>query len=356
MRIAQVAPLFESVPPTRYGGTERIVHYLTEELVRRGHDVTLYASGDSDTSAELVACTPIALRLGVEYTDASVYEVAQLERVFRDAHRFDIIHFHTGHLHYPTTRRLGIPHVTTQHGRLDMPELKHLYRAFHDTPVVSISDAQRKPVPHANWQATVHHGLPLDLYRPNMRGGDYFAFIGRISPEKRVDRAIRIAEAVGVPLRIAAKVDPADRAYYEREIRPMLDSPLVEFVGEVNDEGKQALVGGAKALLFPIDWPEPFGLVMIEAMACGTPVIAWRNGSVPEVMEHGVSGLVVDSMEEAIEAARHVGRIDRAGCRRCFEQRFSASRMAEDYERIYRHLIIDGRGSHRPHRRSLIGA
>jgi glycosyltransferase involved in cell wall biosynthesis len=356
MRIAQVAPLFESVPPARYGGTERVVHYLTEELVKRGHEVTLYASGDSRTSASLVECAPKALRLGVAYTDASIYEVSQLERVFQEARRYDLIHFHTGHLHYPTSRRLGVPHVTTLHGRLDLPEFEHLFEVFSDVPVISISNDQRRPVPHANWQATIYHGLPADLYRPNLEPGGYLAFVGRISIEKRVDRAIEIAKAVGVPLRIAAKVDKADQAYFEG-IKHLFDDPLVEFLGDVTDEGKQELIGGARALLFPIDWPEPFGLTMIEAMACATPVIAWRNGSVAEVMRNQVTGFVVESMEEAIEATARVGEIDRRACRAAFETRFLASRMAEEYEHVYRHLIMGGRTSAPPSgERSLVSA
>lgn len=338
MRIAQVAPLFESVPPSRYGGTERIVHYLTEELVRRGHDVVLFASGDSRTSARLHACATRALRLA-DVVDATIYEIMELEQVYRRAAEFDLVHFHTGHLHYPTSQRMGFAHITTQHGRLDIAELQDLYRLFERTPLVSISDAQRAPVPHANWVATVHHGLPPDLHRFSPGGGNYFAFVGRISPEKRADRAIEIARAAGVPLRIAAKVDRADRDYYESRIKPLLKGDLVEYLGEVTDEEKQDLVGGALALLFPIDWPEPFGLVMIESMACGTPVIAWRNGSTPEVMRNGVSGFLVDSMEEAVAAAARVGTLDRAAVRRYFEERFTSRRMAEEYERVYRRVL-----------------
>ncbi|HZW08474.1 MAG TPA: glycosyltransferase family 4 protein [Phycisphaerales bacterium] len=358
MRIAQVAPLFESVPPRCYGGTERVVHYLTEELVKRGHEVTLYASGDSETSAELVACVPKALRLHATYDDPSAFEVIALERLLQDAARFDVIHFHTGYLHCPLVRRMGVPSVTTKHGRLDTPELAALFAAFDDVPLVSISDSQRAPAPHVNWQATIYHGLPADLYALRETPQDYFAFLGRISPEKRVDRAIEIAKAVGAPLRIAAKVDRADREYYEAVVRPLLNDPLVQFVGDIDDAGKQELVGGARALLFPIDWPEPFGLAMIEAMACGTPVIAWRNGSVPEVVTDGVSGFIVDSMEEAIAAARRIDQIDRRGCRACFEGRFLASRMADEYEIIYRRLVLERRAeaSPRADQRSLVGA
>jgi glycosyltransferase involved in cell wall biosynthesis len=287
-----------------------------------------------------VACSPKSLRLGIEYTDSTIYEVTQLERVFTESRRYDILHFHTGHLHFPTSRRIGVPHVTTLHGRLDFPEFCELFRVFADVPVVSISDSQREPVVSAPWRATVYHGLPLGLYSLNEHPGDYFAFVGRISPEKRVDRAIEIAERVGLPLKIAAKVDKRDQAYHEEHIAPLLSRPHVEFVGDIGDAEKQELIGGARALLFPIDWPEPFGLAMIEAMACGTPVIAWRHGSVPEVMLDGVTGFIVDSMDGAVVAASSIESVDRAGCRAYFERRFSAARMAEDYERVYRNLIM----------------
>ena len=340
MRIAQVSPLFESVPPQRYGGTERVVSYLTEELVRRGHEVTLYASGDSQTGAELIPIVPRALRLSGTNCVPTVYETLMLERVLSDADRYDVIHFHTDHLHYPLVRRLNTPAVTTLHGRLDMPELQPLYAEFDDVPVVSISDAQRRPVRGARWLATVYHGLPRDLYTFHPQAEDYFAFVGRISPEKRVDRAIEIATRLGVPLRIAAKVDKADRDYFEQEIRPLLDHPLVDFVGEIDDGAKNDFMGRARALLFPIDWPEPFGLVMIEAMACGTPVVAWRNGSTPEVIDDGVTGFVVDHLDQAVEAARRVGELDRRRCRDTFERRFCVERMADDYLRAYRRLLV----------------
>lgn len=336
MRIAQVAPLHESVPPQKYGGTERVVHFLTEELVSRGHEVTLFASGDSQTSADLHACVPRALRLGRQPVDPTVPETLQLEAVCRQAHRFDVIHFHTGHLHFPLSSRLGVPHLTTQHGRLDLADLPELYRVFAEIPLVSISDHQRAPLPGANWQATIHHGLPPDRFRFVPQADDYLVFVGRIAPEKRLDRAIAIATAVGLPLRVAAKVDRVDRDYFASAIEPLIaDNPLVEFIGEIDDIDKQAFIGRARALLFPIDWPEPFGLVMIEAMACGTPVIAWQNGSVPEVMHEGVTGFVVNSHAAAVAAAGRVGMIDRAGVRAVFEARYTAQRMADDYERLY---------------------
>jgi glycosyltransferase involved in cell wall biosynthesis len=356
MRIAQVAPLHESVPPRMYGGTERVVHYLTEELVARGHEVTLFASGDSQTSAELVACVPQALRSGRPLTDPTVYETMQLDALCRQAGRFDVVHFHTGHLHYPLASRLGVPHLSTQHGRLDIAELAELYRRFDGIPLVSISDHQRIPLPHANWIGTVYHGLPPQLYRMVSQADDYFAFVGRISPEKRLDRAIWIASAIGMPLRIAAKVDRVDRDYFESVIRPLLRaSSLIEFIGEVDDAGKQQLIGSARALLFPIDWPEPFGLVMIEAMACGTPVIAWRNGSVPELMQDGETGFIVESMEAAIDAALRATSLDRRRVRSFFEKHFTVKRMADDYERLYRHRR-PLRTRLEPARRRLIGA
>ncbi len=287
MRIAQVAPLYESVPPKYYGGTERIVSYLTEELVRQGHDVTLFASGDSVTAAQLVPACPSSLRLDRSCEDQLAHHVLMLEHVVQRAAEFDVLHFHVDYLHFPFSRRQPTPHVTTLHGRLDIPDLVPLYREFNGVPLVSISDAQREPLPWANWLATVYHGLPPDLYRFRGEPGGYLAFLGRISPEKRVDRAIEIAQRVRMPLRIAAKIDAVDQAYFEREIEPLLDDPLVEYVGEIGETEKDEFLGNAQALLFPIDWPEPFGLVMIEALACGTPVIAYRHGSVPEVLDDG---------------------------------------------------------------------
>ena len=338
MRIAQVAPLCESVPPKLYGGTERIVAYLCDELVRKGHDITLFASGDSETAARLVAACPAALRLqGAR--DTLEPHLAMLGAVANRATDFDVIHFHTPPLHFPLARQLTVPHVTTLHGRLDLPSLGPLFREFDDMPVVSISDAQRAPLRHADWIATVPHGLPPELLSFHPDPGRYLAFLGRISPEKRVDRAIAIATACKQRLRIAAKVDNADREYFDREIRPLLDNPLVEYVGEIGDADKDAFLGGAIALLFPIDWPEPFGLVMIEALACGVPVIAFRGGSTPEVLEHGTTGFIVDTLEDAIEATRRVGLLDRRQCRAAFDRRFTVSRMASEYVKVYHRSI-----------------
>ena len=339
MRIAQVAPLSESVPPKQYGGTERVVAYLADELVRQGHDVTLFASGDSRTRARLVPVCARAQRLRGNCTDMLAEHVLMLERVAQREREFDVIHFHVSQFHLPLARRLQTAHVTTMHGRLDLPELVPLYREFADVPVVSISDAQRRPLPRARWIGTVHHGLPRDLLRFDPGPGEYFAFLGRVSPEKRLDRAIAIATACGCRLRVAAKVDPADRKYFETEIRPLLDNPLVEFIGEIGEEEKSGFLGRAKALLFPIDWPEPFGLVMIEALACGVPVVAIRGGSVPEIVDDGVTGFVVSSVEEASEAARQVERLDRRACRAAFERRFTVGRMASEYVALYEMAI-----------------
>jgi glycosyltransferase involved in cell wall biosynthesis len=340
MRIAQVAPLVESVPPRLYGGTERIVSYLTEELVRLGHDVWLFASGDSRTTATLVAAWPSALRLTSDGHDHLTPHVLMLEHVVECAHTFDLIHFHTGIMHFPLVRTLrDVAHVTTLHGRLDLTAVQHAFSKFTDMPVVSISDAQRTPVRNARWVGTIPHGLPPRPLTFHATRGTYLAYLGRIAPEKRVDRAIAIATACGLPLRIAAKVDPVDRVYFERSIRHLLDHPLIEFVGEITDEQKSAFLGQARALLFPIDWPEPFGLVMIEALACGTPVIAFRRGSVPEVIEHGVTGFIVDDVEEAVEATRRVDTLDRAACRAAFERSFTVGRMASDYVQLYLRLL-----------------
>jgi glycosyltransferase involved in cell wall biosynthesis len=339
MRIAQVAPLFESVPPTFYGGTERVVAHLTNELVRLGHEVTLFASGESQTSAELVPICARALRLDPSCRDPLTCHVLMVERVASQADRFDVVHFHIHGIHLPVFRRLDVPHVTTMHGRLDLPELQPLYDEFSDAPAISISDAQRTFLPQANWIATVPHGFPPALFRFQPERGDYLAFLGRISPEKRVDRAIAISTALGWPLRIAAKVDGADADYFEKEIRHLLDNPLVQFIGEIGEDDKSDFLGRARALLFPIDWPEPFGLVMIESLACGTPVVAFRGGSVPEIVEHGSTGFIVDTLEEAIEATRRVDTVDRRACRRAFERRFAARRMAEWYLASYARVI-----------------
>lgn len=336
MKIAQVAPLYESVPPKLYGGTERVVSYLTEELVRQGQEVTLFASGDSETAARLVASSRGALRLDPGVRDGLPYHVMMLDAVRRRAHEFDVIHFHTDYLHFPLFRDMADRTVTTLHGRLDLPDLWPLYRAFPEMPLVSISDHQRRPMPPVRWLGTVRHGLPIHLHRfdPGARR-HYLAFLGRISPEKRPDRAIEIARRAGIPLKIAAKVDAADRDYFEARIRPLLDGPLVEFLGEIGETEKSAFLGGAAALLFPIDWPEPFGLVMIEAMACGTPVVAWRCGSVPEVVEDGLTGFTVDSIEGAVTAVADAESLDPAAIRRRFEERFSVERMARDYFDLY---------------------
>jgi len=344
MKIAQVAPLFESVPPQGYGGTERVVSYLTEELVRQGHQVTLFASGDSVTQARLVEACARSLRLDQECVDQLAHHIVLLEQVFRQASTFDLIHFHIDYVHFPLSVRQHIPTVTTLHGRLDLPDLVPLYQMFPSIPVVSISDAQRAPLPWGNWLGTVYHGLPEDLYTFRETPGTYLAFLGRISPEKGVEQAIAIAQRVGMPLKIAAKVDRADREYFQEEVQPLLKHSLVEYIGEVGGDNKDAFLGQASALLFPIDWPEPFGLVMIEAMACGTPVIAYSRGSVPEVLEQGVTGWIVEGLEEAVQAVERVPALSRARCRQVFEERFSASRMAQDYVKLYRQLLAPRAG------------
>jgi glycosyltransferase involved in cell wall biosynthesis len=339
MRIAQVAPLYESVPPKYYGGTERVVSHLTEELVRQGHEVTLFASGDSVTKARLVTACRRSLRLDERCVDQLAHQILMLEHVFQRAAEFDIIHFHVDYLHFTLSRRQPITHVTTLHGRLDIPDLIPLYQEFRDMPVISISNGQREPLPWANWQATVYHGVPADMYRFRGEPGGYLAFLGRISPEKRVDRAIEIAKRVQIPLKIAAKVDPVDKEYFETVIEPLLRHPLVEFIGEIGEAEKDEFLGNAYALLFPIDWPEPFGLVMIEAMACGTPVIANRSGAVPELMEEDHTGFIVEELEDAVKAVRRVSGLSRKRCREVFEQRFTATRMAHDYVQVYKRII-----------------
>lgn len=343
MRIAQVAPLFESVPPKLYGGTERVVSWLTEELVRQGHEVTLFASGDSQTAARLVSVWDRALRLDPREPDAVSLHVLMVEAVFGRAADFDVIHFHIDAMQLPLVRRYLTPCLGTMHGRLDIAGLDLLYAEFAEMPLVSVSEAQRVPLPRANWLATVLHGLPADLYAPGAGAGGYVAFLGRISPEKGVDRAIEIAKASGIPLKIAAKVDNQDRDYFESCIRGRIDGRAVEYLGELGDADKARFLQDAAALLFPIDWPEPFGLAMIEAMACGTPVLAFRRGSVSEVMAEGVTGFVVDSVADAVHRIPAVVQLDRAGCRLWFEERFTAARMARDYCAAYRMLLEGGR-------------
>ena len=340
MKIAQIAPLMESVPPRLYGGTERIVAYLTDELVRLGHDVTLFASGDSISAAQIVGCVPTALRLDANVQDPIPYYMLMLDRVRQHAGEFDILHFHIDQFHFPLFRPMANRTVTTTHGRQDLPDLKPLYVGFSDMPLVSISDSQRRPVAGANFVATVHHGIPADLHKPTYEPRDgYLAFLGRISPEKRPDRAIRIAQMAGIPLKIAAKVDKVDRAYFSETIAPLLDRTGVEFIGEIDERAKTEFLGQARALMFPVDWPEPFGLSMIEAMACGTPVVAFRCGSIPEIVEPGVTGVIVETVEEAVHALPEVFALDRHAVRRRFEQRFSATRMARDYVGVYRSLL-----------------
>jgi glycosyltransferase involved in cell wall biosynthesis len=342
MRIAQVAPLYEPVPPRLYGGTERIVSYVTEELVRRGHDVTLFASGDSQTSARLVAVTERALRLDGKSREVLAADISrQLGRVFRDAHKFDVIHCHVDYLAYPFCGLIRTPTLHTLHGRLDLPYLAPVFRDFPDVPLVSISNAQREPLASFDptWAGTVYHGMPLDGSPFVAQPGDYLAFLGRLSPEKQPDVAIEVAKRVGMPLHIAAKIDASDREYVDRVVAPLLDHPLIEFIGEVEDDRKAAFLGGARALLFPIDWPEPFGLVMIEAMACGTPVIARPCGSVPEIIEDGRTGFIADTVDELVEAVKRIDTIDRVECRRQVERRFSVPRMVDDYEALYRRAV-----------------
>jgi glycosyltransferase involved in cell wall biosynthesis len=350
MRIAQIAPLYESVPPKLYGGTERVVSYLTEELVRLGHEVTLFASGDSQTQAKLVAACPRALWQDDDCRETLPHHVRQMELVFRDVSRFDVLHFHCDYLHFPLVRRCPCPSVTTLHGRLHVPDLGRLLQEYPEVPLVSISNDQRRPILEANWQATIYHGLPRNLHTVQEWPSDYLAFLGRISPEKRLDRAIEIARRCGRKLKIAAKIYPEERNYYKQTIEPLLreSRSFVEFIGEVGGREKDEFLGNAYALLFPIDWPEPFGLVMIEAMACGTPVIAWRCGSVPEIIGEGVSGFVVDGIPEAVEAVGRVAGLSRRACRNDFERRFDAVRMARDYMEVYRRLSHSHSESERP--------
>ncbi len=339
MRIAQVAPLTEPVPPKLYGGTERVVSWLTEELVRQGHEVTLFASGDSQTQAELVTVCKMGLRLDDTCKDPFARHVLLVTEVSKRGRQFDMIHSHLDYFLFPYLRHMRVRSVHTLHGRLDIPDLKPLYEEFSDMPLVSISNHQRGPIERANWAATVYHGLPEDMYSFTEKPQDYLLFLGRICPEKRPDRAIEIAKRLGMKLLIAAKVDPVDRKYYENQIKPLMQSKYVEYVGEVNDAQKNELIGNAKALVFPIDWPEPFGLVMIESLACGTPVIAFDCGSVPEVIDHGVTGFRVNTVDEAIEAITNIDAIDRRVCRDTFMERFTARKMAESYVSLYQQIL-----------------
>ena len=363
MRIAQIAPLWESVPPKLYGGTERVVSYITEELVRQGHDVTLFASGDSQTMARLWAACPHSFRLerGLVNRDAPLL-LMQEQALGIEAARFDVIHSHLDFLSFPLSRRCRTPVLTTLHGRLDLPELVSIFREYADMPVVSISEAQRIPLPHANWQGTVYHGLP-DLYPFHPNAGSYLAYLGRICPEKRPDHAIEIAKRAGIPLRMAAKVDPLDRTYFETQIAPLLDHPLVEYMGEITDAEKRDFLGNAAAVLCPYDWPEPFGIVLIEALACGTPVLAYRRGSIPEIIEDGVTGFICENLEEMVTAIDRLPLIRREQCRNSFEVRFTVKRMVHDYLALYERMAaavrpmvhVNGRSSTRPdHRRTPV--
>ena len=345
LRVAQIAPLHESVPPKLYGGTERVVAYIAEELARRGHDVTLFASGDSTAKVPLRAGFPEALRLkGLDYMGAA-YHLRMLSEIYDHAERFDVIHSHVDFLAFPFSRLVSVPTVSTMHGRLDLDAFVPLYRSYTDLPLVSISNEQRRPIPFVNWVGTVYHGLPRNLLRFNPGPGSYLAFLGRISPEKRPDLAIEVARRAGVPLKIAAKVDRVDRDYFDAVVKPLLATPGVEFLGEINDSEKEDFLGGALALLFTVDWPEPFGLAMIEAMACGTPVIARPCGSVPEVLRPGVTGLIASGIDDLVRAAAQIGKLSRQDCREVFEQRFTSEVMAANYERVYYRLIDERRNA-----------
>lgn len=344
MRIAQVAPLTESVPPKTYGGIERVVSYLTEELVARGHAVTLFASGDSKTSANHVAVIDESLRKSKHQPDPVIYHTLQLAELLNLQDNFDVVHFHIDVMQYPVWRHVPTPQLTTMHGRLDLPGLAELFREFHDMPVVSISDSQRRPIPDAHWIDTVYNGIPVDRYHFQESPGEYFAFLGRFTPEKGPEAAIEIAKRTNVPLRLAAKIDKVDEAYFAERIKPLLDHPLLEYVGEVADEEKVEFLGNAKALLFPIDWPEPFGLVMAESMACGTPVIAFNRGSVPEVLVDKLTGFVVETVDQAVEAVQQLDSIDRSTCRQHCVDHFSVQAMVDGYEEVYRMLAAESEG------------
>jgi glycosyltransferase involved in cell wall biosynthesis len=339
MRIAQIAPLAESVPPKLYGGTERVVAWLTDELVGLGHEVTLFASGDSVTKGKLVPIIPRAIRLSRPRPEPFPAYAAQLDAIAKAAEDFDILHCHIDWVHLPLLNRLGVPHLTTIHNRLDTPDLPPVVRRFPQAPLISISDHHRAPLPGANWLGTVYHGMPANTLAPSYQPGSYLAFLGRLTKEKGPETAIQLAKATGLPLRMAAKIPRSETRYYKECLRPLIDGQQIQLVGELKDAGKGDLLRGASALLFPIDWPEPFGLVMIEAMACGTPVIAFRRGSVPEVVDDGITGFIVDNEDEAIAAIKRVGELDRQRVRATFERRFTAKRMAEDYLRHYESLL-----------------
>lgn len=345
MKIAQVAPLYESIPPKLYGGTERVVHYITEELVKMGHEVTLFASGDSKTSATLIPACVKSLRLDPKCIDPFVYHIIQLQMVQERISEFDIIHYHTDYFHFPLSRINHSTHLTTLHGRLDMPDLQALYRVFSTTPLISISNNQRKPLSHGNWIATIYHGMPLDSLKFYPEKGTYLAFLGRISPEKGIEGAIEMAKASGIKLKIAAKVDKVDLHYFNTEIMPLMNHELIEFIGEISELDKSQFLGNAMALLFPINWEEPFGLVMIEAMACGTPVIAFKRGSIPEVIDEAITGFIVNSLTEGLEAIKRINKIDRKTVRTVFEQKYNAQRMTKDYLKIYEQLITETEAS-----------
>lgn len=339
MKIAQVAPLYEAVPPKLYGGTERVVHYLTEELVKQGHEVTLFASDDSVTNARLISNVECGLRLKKDCIDSLAHHIVQIQEVIDHAHEFDILHFHIDYLHFPFTQNLSLPVVTTLHGRLDIPDLQAVYNKFPSQKVISISKSQKAPLPQANWIGTVYHGLPAGLHSPGPGNGGYLAFVGRISPEKGVSEAIDIAITCNTPLKIAAKIDNADREYFELHIKHRLEHPLIEYCGEITETQKTEFIGNAMALLFPINWSEPFGIVMIEAMACGTPVIAFNAGSVPEIIDDKQSGFIVSSVEQAAKAVLKLHELNRNKIRKLFEERFTAEKMAADYLALYNPIV-----------------